>query len=541
MKLEQVFEMSELRENILKWYPFKENSTVLEIGANTGEITGILTKKCNEVYSVEENKEKREKISKRYSGKENLKILSKIEEIPENKKFDYITFIGTLENVKNITEELISVRKYLNLDGIILLAIDNKLGFKYLTKKTEENSDILVERKLYDLEELTSKIEEAGFKNKKMYYPMPDYKLPNVIFTDKRPLTKDELSRNIVYYDEETIKFFDENELYRRVLKENGENFPYIANSFFVEIFNNEFIDNNIKLVTFSNMRKDKYRVMTVMKDEFVYKYAENKESREHLNNIKKVIEILKKSKLNTLDSYNDESIISKYTSEKTVDKIIIELLKEDKKQEAISLMKNFKQELLNKLEKTTEEKNVFDKYNVSYDKEEMSNIIFVKYGLWDAIFQNCFYIDNQFYFYDQEWKEENVPIDFILYRAVKYFDVIEKYISKEKIYEILELNQNQIKIFDELDDRIQEEIRDNTIWKINTQGKTLLDLKRDKLTDNHTINLLRMENKDLKEENNKLIEEKNELNEKINNILQSKSWKITEPLRKIKRMTKNK
>ena len=164
-----------------------------------------------------------------------------------------------------------------------------------------------------------------------------------------------------------------------------------------------------------------------------------------------------------------------------------------------------------------------------------------MKYGLWDAIFQNCFYIDNQFYFYDQEWKEENVPIDFILYRAVKYFDVIEKYISKEKIYEILELNQNQIKIFDELDDRIQEEIRDNTIWKINTQGKTLLDLKRDKLTDNHTINLLRMENKDLKEENNKLIEEKNELNEKINNILQSKSWKITEPLRKIKRMTKNK
>ena len=81
LKLEQVFEMSELRENILKWYPFKENSTVLEIGANTGEITGILTKKCYEVYSIEENKEQREKINQKYLSKENLKILSKMEEM----------------------------------------------------------------------------------------------------------------------------------------------------------------------------------------------------------------------------------------------------------------------------------------------------------------------------------------------------------------------------------------------------------------------------------------------------------------------------
>ena len=536
LKINNVLEESKLRENILSWYPFKSEATVLEIGANTGEITGVLCEKCSKVYSIEENQEKQKKIENRHKEKENLEIVSKIEEIPENQRFDYITYIGYLEKVDNITEELKNIRKYLKEDGKILLAIDNRFGLKYFTRTNQkgENVNNLFEKKLYSLEELIKKIKQAGFENNKMYYPMPDYKLANVIFTDKNPLTKDELSRNIVYYDEDTIKFYDENELYRNILKENGENFPPIANSFFVEIFNNQFEENNIKLVTFSNMRKNEYKLITIMKDEFVYKYAANVESIEHLNNVKEIVEILNKSNLNTLDSYNDESIISKFTTEKTVDKIVIELLKEEKKQQAIDLMKAFKQELYNKLEKSEETQNIFDKYNILYDKEKIQNIRFVKYGLWDAIFQNCFYIDDQFYFYDQEWKEQNVPLDFILYRAIKYFPRLVKHIELEESYKIMGIDETMLELYEQLDNKIQEKIRNKKMWEICKQGENALQLRINELTANHKVNLLSIEVGKKEEEIQKLKKE-------LNYIYNSKSWKITKPLREIKKFKQKK
>lgn len=541
MKLDEMLERTKLRENILSWYPFKNDSKILEVGANQGEITGVLCRKCKEVYCIEEDKEKQKNIKNRHKNFKNLNVLADTNELEENEKFDYITYIGYLEKVDNLTEELINIKKYLKEDGKILIAMDNRYGLKYFTKTNQkgENINNLFEKKLYSLEGLIYKIEQAGFKNKKIYYPMPDYKLANVIFTDKTPMTKDELSRNITYYDEDTIKFYDENELYRNLLKENGENFYKIANSFFIEIFNGEFEENNIKLVTFSNMRKEEYKLITIVKEDFVYKYAENDKSIGHLNDVKEIIEILKQSKINTLDSYNDECVISKYVDGLTVDKVIVELLKEEKKEEAINLMKSFKQELLTKLEKTNEEGNIFDKYNIIYNREKIKNSIIVKYGLWDAIFQNCFYINNQFYFYDQEWEERNVPLDFILYRTIKYFPRLAKHMPVDETYKIWGIDKDMLEIYEELDNKIQEEIRNDEIWNLCSQGENALQLRINELTANHKYNLLNIENSKLINDIKQKDTEIESLKQELNNIYNSKSWKITKPLRDIRRFNK--
>lgn len=543
MKLDEVLENSKLRENILSWYPFKNNSSVLEVGANHGELTGILCRKCSKVYCIETNKENQEIIEDRYKNCDNLDILSGIDEIKENEKFDYITYIGYFEKTGNLTEELKNVKKYLKEDGKILIATDNRWGLKYFTKTNQkgENINNLLEKKLFDLKDLTHKIEQAGYENKKIYYPMPDYNLANVIFTNNHLLTKDDLNRNIVYYDEDTIKFYDENELYRNILEENGKNFPNIANSYFIEIFNNEYEENNIKLVTFSNMRKDKYKLITIVKDGFVYKYAENKDSVEHLNNVKKIIDILKESKINTLDSYNDECVMSKYTDAKTVDKKIIELLKQEKEEDAINLIKSFKHELMDKLEKSKSKENVFDKYEIAYSKEKLENVILVKHGLWDAIFQNCFYIDNKFYFYDQEWEEENVPLDFILYRAIKYFPRLVKHISLEESFKIIGIEECMLKLYEELDDKIQQEIRDEKMWNLCSQGESVLQLRINELTANHERNLANIENSKLRNEIQQKDTEINRLKQELNYIYNSKSWKITKPLRDIKKFNQKK
>ena len=86
-----------------------------------------------------------------------------------------------------------------------------------------------------------------------------------------------------------------------------------------------------------------------------------------------------------------------------------------------------------NKLEKSEENcTNVFQKYNIEIDEETKSKLNFIKYGIFDLIFQNCFLINNEYYFYDQEWIEENIPLEFIIYRAITYLCNSEKDINSK-------------------------------------------------------------------------------------------------------------
>ena len=538
-----ILALSNIRENILNWYPIKNDATILEIGANLGELTGILCEKANKVIAIESSLNKAKAIKKRYNKEDNLEVIvGTIEDINIQDKFDYITLFGTFENLSKIYKgseyELLNLLKdYLKEDGKILLAIDNRTGLQNFSRTDENEVNIgnLKDKKTYSLNKIEKIIKKANLEINKIYYPMPDYRLTNVIYTDEKPL-----SRNIIYNSENTIKFYQENEAYINVLEENSSNFKIFANSFFIEITKNKIEEEKIQFISFSNIRKPEYRIKTIIKEGNVYKYALNEKSRDHIEKIKENIDILKRSGLKTVDSYEENRIISKYTNANTLDKVITRLLKENKTDEAIEIIRKYKNEIYEKLEKTNNENNVFDKYNIDYKKEEIEKMTFVKYGLWDLIFQNCFYIDNELYFYDQEWREEVLPIDFITYRAIKYFNRIRKYFSEDELYKILEIEQENIELFEKLDNKIQEKIRDEDMWEIHTRGMEIIDLKRRELTSNHEINLLTIEN----EQNKALLEQKEkeieELKKTLNYVFNSKSWKITKPFRAVLKLKKN-
>ena len=522
-RIEIFLALSKLRENIINWYPFKKDCTILEIGANYGEITEALCNNAKEVVSYEVLEQKKDALKKRHNKIKNLEIVNNIESL--NKQFDYITLIGVEEITDNLEELLLEIKKYLKPDGIILLATNNKTALKHMISAENNEKD----NKTYNIEELLKSISKAGFSKQKTYYPMTDYKLTNVIYTDERTMYREDISRNILYYDTDSVKIRLENEMYSELLKNNVD-FRSIANSFFIEIFNDKYEENDIKFVSFSNMRKDKYKIKTIMTKDFVYKYANDNSSIDHIQSAKNNIDIMNKSKLKTLDSYDEEKIISKFVNAKTFDFILNETVKKDK-EEAINLIQKFKQEIIDKLESSNSETNVFDKYKIKYSKKIMKNMEMVKYGLWDLIFQNCFYIDDEMYFYDQEWMDENIPVDFIMYRAIKYFDKIKKYIPEQELYNILEIDSEQVRIYEELEKKLQEEINNNKIWQMQFEGKTVNDLKEQKLTDNHKINLLNIElqhkNNEIASKENEIINKNNEIASKENEIA-SKNNEIT-------------
>lgn len=67
---------SPLRANVMKWIPIKNTDTVLEIGADYGEITGYLCQQSKLVIAFEDDPVKEELIRKRYKHLQNLQFMT---------------------------------------------------------------------------------------------------------------------------------------------------------------------------------------------------------------------------------------------------------------------------------------------------------------------------------------------------------------------------------------------------------------------------------------------------------------------------------
>lgn len=423
----------------------------------------------------------------------------------------------------------------------ILIILENELSIKSICKNVENKNNLFNRREIEEL------LDKNGLIYRKFYYPLPDYKMTNVIFTDNHLPNSETISRNIVFYKENDIKKNDERQELVKMMKQDVNLFKIFANSFFIECSKKQFEDNGIEFVSFSNMRKQEYRIKTIIKGDNVYKKAANSESITHIEQIKKNIEIIKEVKLNTLDSYDENTIISKYQKGKeTFDKIIVNELKNKEIEKVNQLICNLFKELKEKLIIVQPKKNVFDKFGIQYEKQDIQNLTFVKYGLWDLIFQNIFFIDNKYFFFDQEWMEENLPLEFIIYRSFAYNKQLRDLIDIGQIYNKFGIKKENVELFNKLDNELQLKTRSELSWKLHTQ---LFDITNE----DKFIKILENNKRRTTQEFKSLLNEKDarikflednmeqtcnllrEKEQELDYMKNSASWKITKPLRKIR------
>lgn len=474
---------SQVRTNIIKWYEFKENSKILEIGANYGEITGELLNTGNNVTSVEFSKCKAEAISIRHNEKQNLEIIcGNLRDIQFEKKYDYITLIGILEYYNNLgfsspKELLIFLKNLLSENGKILIAIDNKFGAKYLagTKKYDEdtpfnNFSLEKELELFGRNELYKILVGTEFEKITFFYPLPDYKLTHVIYSDRYlPKVNSQKALYNLYYSENDEILFNELNLVNEAIKD--ENFKNIANSFFVELANED--ETTVKFVNYNNIRKDELKAVTKINLGYVEKQAYNNKSQTHICNIRDNIELLKKQGFNIYEKYIDSKIISPFIKYDTFDQFLYKLINENKIDEFYSEIDNWYKYIKERLTQVNNTNIIFLKYNVEISEEDLEKMTFIKEGFWDLIFQNIFYEEGKYIIFDQEWYEENIPFEFLIYRAIKNLFIFNKKIAYKINYEDLLEKYNLkrfINIFDCLEKNISERIDDDSIKEFYEQ-----------------------------------------------------------------------
>jgi len=254
-------DMSRLRENLLSWYPFQKNASCLEIGAGVGALTGFLADQMASVTSIEMTESRANVIAARNKERDNVEVvLANLDDVEFDEPFDYVVVVGVMEYARRfIQAEHASVRfmekakSFLKKDGVILLAIENRLGLRYFAGAGEEHTkrqflglnsyDTYDYVRTFSRSELEDILDRAGFADWRFFYPFPDYGMPSEIHSDA---SLELLPYAHKYYNPtlRRYRFFDETRLFRTLQKEGiAANF---AHHFLVEISNGTLSDHQI-------------------------------------------------------------------------------------------------------------------------------------------------------------------------------------------------------------------------------------------------------------------------------------------------------
>jgi SAM-dependent methyltransferase len=245
-----LYHLSPIRKNILRWYDFNPEGSVLEIGAGCGAITGLFCEKTNRVVAIDLSKRRSTINAYRNKEYDNLEIMvGNFEDIRLEEKFDYVTLIGVLEysiyyiNSEDPFREMLRrVKQFLKPGGKLIVAIENKYGLKYWAGAREDHTGRNFDgiEGYHDVEKvrtfsrnmLEKLLKEAGFGNNQFYYPLPDYKLPLEVYSGDYLPGKGALREMSPSYDQNRMAYFNEVAAFDSICEDGL--FEQFANSFLV-------------------------------------------------------------------------------------------------------------------------------------------------------------------------------------------------------------------------------------------------------------------------------------------------------------------
>lgn len=305
-----LYQLSDIRENLLEWYPFDPQASLLEIGAECGALTGLFCKKVKRVVAVEASA-RDVKVNLKRNGKyENLTVVTdELYRVDTKEKFDYVTITGLFGYAGRIWESddpymdlLHRAKEYLKPGGRLFLAIENRYGVKYFAGAKEdhtgrcfdglENYAAADDVRTFAHKTLNKMLTEAGFSQNDFYYPMPDEKLPFEIYSDKSLPSFGSLRYPCVAYDRDRYELLDERLVFDSICQDGM--FGDFANSFLVVSRNGEpetADERTVIYAKYNRQRAPEYQLSTkiILKkngNRYVEKQALRKEAVAHVTGL---------------------------------------------------------------------------------------------------------------------------------------------------------------------------------------------------------------------------------------------------------------
>ena len=494
--------MSNMKNKVL-WFPFRLSEKVLLINFDEpNQINTDIT--LVNIYSED--------------------IFEIIDYIKKN-DFTCVIFCDINELIKSNSSLIQDVIHNISKDISLIFYIENPLGLNNLYKF--ENSDY----RGICYHDLLKIINDLKLENYKLYYPLLDLDNINVMYSDDYLPIDGGLDKIINPSNDEYLDNISKKLL--QICDVDNKLFKLATNGFVLVVNANERI-KDLKFISFQNLRKHEYQMKTLIKKDYVEKQAIS--DVKHINQMKKILDILTTNNINILDKYYDNKIISRYVDNHSTFDIEIGTIVNLNKQKLYDLLDDFISTNFKNFITLYNDDNVFSKYEIN-TKNNIKKLTYLDYGIYDMIFQNCFFLGNKYYFFDQEWMEEMLPLEFILFRNYIYTENIKKILSLEE-YAIHFHFEEHIDSFWELENKLQNKINDKEIYFQITNKKNIFQQNKEKSKEIMDLKKLVNNQKEILDTQKSIIDKQVEhihylekIETKYNNLLKTKIKKLIKKL----------
>lgn len=460
--------LQELPKGLLKWYDFQKGENALFVTGGVKEfesLADMLRECCLHVncVSVDELEVRRQT------------------DIINTDTYQYIVMVGVLEYCGDPESVLQMLYHMLKPTGRLFLGTDNRLGIRYFCgdrdRFTERIFDSIenyagispsdkekMEGRAYAKAELTEFLQSAGFGRYQFYSVFPVLNRPQALYREGYvPQEKLDVRIAPQYYSPNTV-FLEEEKLYSSLIQ-NGL-LHVMANGYLIECMK-QGNPTDIDQVTVSMDRGKQNAFATVIRgDGNVIKKALYSDGRDKLKCLAENIMDLKKHGINTVDSrWEGDVLIMPCISGVCATDYFRSLLIKDK-EAFLKELDRFWGLILQSSEKVPYEEVDWECFDPEWQKrkrddpnrdkwrriafgtqEEQENLgVILRRGYIDLVSLNCFYVDGNFVFYDQEFYVENLPAKVILVRTIDFIYAenaqLEFYLPKAKLMERYHLQE---------------------------------------------------------------------------------------------------
>ncbi|HAR62789.1 MAG TPA: hypothetical protein DCS13_04930 [Candidatus Margulisbacteria bacterium] len=284
------YHFSPQRHNLLRHIKFTKSDNILELGCGCGAMTRFLGESGAAIDAIEGSSIRAKCAAARCRDLSNVNIYcSDFQSIEFEKKYDYVTLIGVLEYSPFFFESEDPFSSCVNIakdalkpGGKLILAIENRLGLKYFMGLGEDHTAVpflgiqdLYKKgtyKTFGRNELIDLFRSNGFENLDFYYPFPDYKLPEVILSEKAFQVAGFSSIDLIYtlksrdYSFEVKPLFSEKLVWQQLAK-NGLVRDF-SNSFLLvaslDGYESELTSEELLAIKYILVRKKEYNTQTI-------------------------------------------------------------------------------------------------------------------------------------------------------------------------------------------------------------------------------------------------------------------------------------
>ncbi|WP_308723303.1 adenylyltransferase/cytidyltransferase family protein [Paenibacillus polysaccharolyticus] len=475
-RLEVARYLSDIPNSLFAWYPFESTSNVLVVGGSFGAFLTNICRRTQNTIVVEKDGYRAYFLQKRMKDIMNLSVIHcdvmDFQKKESEQVFDYIIW-AIDESVDRLREKdyeayFLAMKSMLSPNGKILAVIPNRFGARFFCGERDAESDLPFEgitdnhsgTYRFTRSELLHFLDELSFKSVKLYYPFPDYRNPQLIYTDDHPPTEDISERLKSYISKNEERVLSERILYRKLAQNNV--LTTFSNYFIAECSNYMNHTDILYSAISSERSRDRAFATVICNDDKVKKIPIYNEGLSGLEELRQNAKEQHERKIPSLNiTIENGMAVMDRIKAPTLSNHLRKLINDRNRQAILNCLDMLYNHILNSSEYTLE-----NSFAIMAPHEDWGPVL--KKAYIEMIPVNCFFLDGELLFFDQEYTMNYCPAGYVMFRAVhdiyNFMPDIVKLIPLEEMKEKYKLT-SQWNLYLKAEDELSRKIVNKDIY----------------------------------------------------------------------------